>query len=64
MDKLPDHLLDYDLARNSLYTRSQARRLDKYLFHKTRQAARRIGLDPKAAVKGRVTYLDRTKEKV
>jgi hypothetical protein len=64
MDKLPDHLLDYDLARNSLYTRSQARRLDKYLFHKTRQAARRIGLDPKAAVKGRVTYLNRTKEKV
>lgn len=64
MDKLPEHLLDYDLARDNLYTRSQARRLDKYHYRKTRVAAARIGLpDPKAAAKARVTYLEKVKEK-
>ena len=64
MDKLPEHLLDYDLARDNLYTRSQARRLDKYHYRKTRVAAARIGLpNPKAAAKARVTYLEKVKEK-
>lgn len=65
MDKLPDHLLDYDLARDNLYTRSQARRLDKYHYRKTRVAAARIGFsDPKKVSKSRVTYLEKVKEKV
>jgi hypothetical protein len=65
MDKLPEHLLDYDLARDNLYTRSQARRLDKYHYRKTRIAAARIGIsDPEAAAKARVTYLEIVKEKV
>lgn len=59
MDKLSKHILYYVKAGNNVYTRSQARRLDKYLYRKTRQAAARIGVaDPKRAARERVTYLD------
>ena len=65
LDKLPDHILDYDLARDNVYTRSQARRLDKYLYRKARLAARKVGIfDAKAAARGReATYLQRVKDK-
>lgn len=46
--------------------RSQARRLDKYLYRKSRQAAGKIGIDPtlrKSAARNRVTYLEKVKEK-
>ena len=59
MDKLSKHILNYAKIENNVYTRSQARRLDKYLYRKTRQAAARIGLtDPKRVARERVTYLD------
>lgn len=65
MDKLSTHILNYAKAGNNVYTRSQARRLDKYLYRKTRQAAARIGIaDPKRAARERVTYLDRVTGKV
>lgn len=45
----------------------QARRLDKYLYRKSRQAAGKIGInDPdlrKSAARNRVTYLEKVKEK-
>lgn len=67
MDSLADHILDYEKAGNNLYTRSQARRLDKYLYRKSHQAAGKIGIaDPvlrKSAARKRVTYLQRIKEK-
>lgn len=60
MDKLSKHILNYVKTENNVYTRSQARRLDKYLYRKTRQAAARIGIaDPKKVARERVTYLDR-----
>ncbi len=44
----------------------QARRLDKYLYRKSRQAAGKIGIsDPdlrKSAARNRVTYLEKVKE--
>lgn len=44
----------------------QARRLDEYLFRKSRQAAGKIGInDPdlrKSAARNRVTYLEKVKE--
>lgn len=44
----------------------QARRLDKYLYRKSRQAAGKIGIkDPdlrKSAARNRVTYLEKLKE--
>lgn len=67
MDSLADHILDYEKAGNNLYTRSQARRLDKYLYRKSHQAAGKIGIaDPvlrKSAARKRVTYLQKVKEK-
>ena len=62
MDSLSDHFLDYEKAGNNVYTRSQARRLDKYLYRKARQAARRIGIaDDKRAARERVTYKSKIK---
>lgn len=45
MDTLADHIRDYEKAGNNVFTRSQARRLDKYLYRKSRQAAGKIGID-------------------
>ena len=65
MDSLSKHILNYVKVENNVYARSQARRLDKYLYRKTRQAAARIGItDPKKAARERVTYLDRVTGKV
>ncbi len=65
MDSLSKHILNYVKVENNVYARSQARRLDKYLYRKTRQAAARIGItDPKKAAWERVTYLDRVTGKV
>lgn len=64
MDSLAEHILDYEKAGNNVYTRSQARRLDQYLYRKSHQAARRIGIaDTKKAARERVTYVQRVKEK-
>lgn len=44
----------------------QARRLDKYLYRKSRQAAGKIGIDPtlrKSVARNRVTYLEKVKVK-
>lgn len=53
--------------RGSSRTRSQARRLDKYLYRKSRQAAGKIGIKDsdlrKSAARNRVTYLEKVKEK-
>lgn len=63
MDSLSKHILDYEKADNNLYTRSQARRLDKYLYRKSRRAASRIGIeDSKKAARERETYLGKVKE--
>lgn len=66
MDTLADHIRDYEKAGNNVFTRSQARRLDKYLYRKSRQAAGKIGInDPdlrKSAARNRVTYLEKLKE--
>ena len=64
MDSLAEHILDYEKAGNNVFTRSQARRLDKYLYRKSRQAAGRIGItDTKMAARERVTYIEKVKEK-
>ena len=64
MDSLSEHILDYEKAGNNVYTRSQARRLDKYLYRKSRQAAGRIGItDTKKAARERATYEQKVKEK-
>lgn len=69
MDTLADHIRDYEKAGNNVFTRSQARRLDKYLYRKSRQAAGKIGIninDPdlrKSAARSRVTYLEKVKVK-
>ena len=64
MDSLAEHILDYEKAGNNVFTRSQARRLDKYLYRKSRQAAGRIGItDTKMAARERVTYIEKIKEK-
>lgn len=46
--------------------RSQARRLDKYMYRKSRQAAGKIGIKDrdlrKYAARNRVTYLEKVKE--
>ena len=46
--------------------RSQARRLDKYLYRKSRQAAGKIGINEtdlrKSAARNRVTYLEKVKK--
>ena len=63
MDSLSEHILDYEKAGNNVYTRSQARRLDKYLYRKSRQAAKRIGIaDSKQAARERATYEQKVKE--
>lgn len=53
-------------TQRSSRARSQARRLDKYLYRKSRQAAGKIGInDPdlrKSAARNRVTYLEKVKE--
>lgn len=45
----------------------QARRLDKYLYRKSRQAAGKIGINDsdlrKSVARNRVTYLEKVKEK-
>ena len=51
-DKLPKHILDFEKATGNRYTRSQARRLDKYLYKKTRQAANKIGVKESAKAAG------------
>lgn len=57
MDSLAEHILDFEKAGNNVYTRSQARRLDKYLYHKSRQAAHKIGIpDTRQAARNRTTY--------
>ena len=64
MDSLAEHILDYEKAGNNVFTRSQARRLDKYLYRKSRQAAGRIGIaDTKKAARERTTYVQKVKEK-
>lgn len=66
MDTLADHIRDYEKAGNNVFTRSQARRLDKYLYRKSRQAAGKIGIDStlrKSAARSRVTYLEKVKVK-
>ena len=64
MDSLAEHILDFEMAGNNVFTRSQARRLDNYLYRKSRQAAARIGIaDTKKAARQRVTYLQKVKEK-
>lgn len=64
MDSLSEHILDYEKAGNNIYTRSQARRLDKYLYRKSRQAAHKIGIaDAQQAAKARVTYVQKVEEK-
>lgn len=66
MDTLADHIRDYEKAGNNVFTRSQARRLDKYLYRKSRQAAGKIGINDcnlrKSAARNRVTYLEKVKE--
>ena len=58
-DILSNHILDYEKATDNRYTRSQARRLDKYLYRKVRQAANKIGVkDPGRAAKDRKGYVD------
>ena len=66
MDTLPGRILDYEKAKYNVYTRAQARRLDKYLYRKTVQAARKIwrsdaredaGEEIREAVRGRTTYV-------
>ncbi|MGN1219657.1 MAG: reverse transcriptase domain-containing protein [Candidatus Cryptobacteroides sp.] len=60
MDDLSAHILDYEKAGNNVFTRSQARRLDKYLYRKSLQAAKRIGIaDSEDAAKQRTTYRSR-----
>lgn len=60
MDNLSAHILDYEKAGNNVFTRSQARRLDKYLYRKSRQAAARIGIaDSKEAARQRISYRSR-----
>ena len=64
MDTLSCHILDYEKAGNNVYTRSQARRLDKYLYRKSRQAALRIGISAaKNVAKNRATYEQAVKQK-
>ena len=64
MDGISKHILDYEKAGNNVYTRSQARRLDKYLIHKARKAARKIGLpDDKGAARACRTYSQYIREK-
>lgn len=49
----------------NVFTRSQARRLDKYLYRKSRQAAGKIGIDStlrKSVARNRVTYLEKVQE--
>lgn len=66
MDTLADNIRDYEKAGNNVFTRSQARRLDKYLYRKSRQTAGKIGIkDPdlrKSDARNRVTYLEKVKE--
>lgn len=65
MDRAPKHILDYDKSGNNVYSRSQARRLDKYLYRKTRKAARKIGVeDTRTAARQRLTYVQSVKNKV
>ena len=65
IDALPEHINNYEKAGNNVYTRSQARRLDNYLFKKSKQAAHRIGIpDTKAAARQRATYVEKVKDKV
>lgn len=66
MDTLADHIRDYEKAGNNVFTRSQARRLDKYLYRKSRQAAGKIGIDStlrKSVARSRVTYHEKVQEK-
>lgn len=64
MDSLSEHIVDYEKSGNNVYSRSQARRLDKYLYRKSKQAARKLGIrDAKQAAKQRKTYVDQVKEK-
>lgn len=64
MDSLSEHILDYEKAGNNVYTRSQARRLDKYLYRKSRQAAKKIGMaNAKEVARNRVTYGQKMKGK-
>lgn len=52
------------MDKNNLFTPSQARRLDKYHYRKTRLAASKIGISkPEVVAKSRVTYVERVKEK-
>lgn len=64
MDGLADHILNFEKAGNNIYTRSQARRLDKYLYRKARRAASKIGIEDKSkAARERTTYLQTVKGK-
>ena len=64
MDTLAEHIFDYEKAGNNVYTRSQARRLDKYLYRKSKQAAHRLGIkNTKKAAKQRATYVQKVMEK-
>ena len=64
MDSLAGHILNYQKAGNNIYTRSQARRLDKYLYRKSRLAAKKLGIaDTKQAARERTTYLQKIQEK-
>ena len=64
MDSLSNHIIDYEKSGNNVYSRSQARRLDKYLYRKSKQAARKIGIpDAKEAARQRTTYEQKVREK-
>ena len=57
-DTMPEHILDYEKATDNVYSRSQARRLDRYLYKKARQAANKIGVkDPARAARERKGYV-------
>ena len=63
-DKVSEGFTDYVKATDSLYTRSQARRLDNYLYKKTKAAAAKLGIaDAKAAARGRATYESRVRDR-
>lgn len=55
---LPGHILDYEKATDNVYSRSQVRHLDMYLYKKARQAANKIGiLDQAKAASARKGYV-------
>ena len=64
MDRLADHILDYEKAGNNRYSRAQARHLDKFLYGKSLRAARKLGIaDAREVARSVPTYLSRVNQK-